>query len=64
MWTHQHSIWVVTDHPLCNIFEGLEHSGRLVKWSVEQSESDISFVPRLSSNAKVMNCKYTYIYVH
>ncbi|KAK8954417.1 hypothetical protein KSP39_PZI002217 [Platanthera zijinensis] len=49
-----HSIRVVTDHPLRKIFEGVEHSGRLAKWSIELSEFDISFVPRLSIKAQVV----------
>ncbi|KAK8948482.1 hypothetical protein KSP39_PZI005424 [Platanthera zijinensis] len=40
-----HAILVVTDHPLRRILEGVEHSGRLAKWSIELSEFDLSYVP-------------------
>ncbi|KAK8934874.1 hypothetical protein KSP39_PZI014681 [Platanthera zijinensis] len=49
-----HTIRVVTDHPLRKIFEGVEHSGRLAKWSIELSEFTISFVPRLSIKAQAV----------
>ncbi|KAK8951016.1 hypothetical protein KSP39_PZI003142 [Platanthera zijinensis] len=49
-----HSIRVVTDHPLRKVLEGVEHSGRLAKWSIELSEFDISFVPRLSIKAQAI----------
>ncbi|KAK8951258.1 hypothetical protein KSP39_PZI004425 [Platanthera zijinensis] len=49
-----HSIKVVTDHPLRKIFERVEHSGRLAKWSIELSEFDVSFVPRFSIKAQAV----------
>ncbi|KAK8928297.1 hypothetical protein KSP39_PZI017417 [Platanthera zijinensis] len=49
-----HSIRVITDHPLRKVLEGVEHSGRLAKWSIELSEFDISFVPRLSIKAQAV----------
>ncbi|KAK8916007.1 hypothetical protein KSP39_PZI022731 [Platanthera zijinensis] len=44
----------VTDHPLRRILEGVEHSGRLAKWSIELSEFDLSFVPRMAVKAQVV----------
>ncbi|KAK8921036.1 hypothetical protein KSP39_PZI020693 [Platanthera zijinensis] len=49
-----HAIQVVTDHPLRRILEGVEHSGRLAKWSIELSEFDLSYVPREAIKAQVV----------
>ncbi|KAK8934446.1 hypothetical protein KSP39_PZI014383 [Platanthera zijinensis] len=49
-----HSIQIVTDHPLRRILEGVEHSGRLAKWSIELSEFDLSYVPRLAIKAQAV----------
>ncbi|KAK8963500.1 hypothetical protein KSP40_PGU003473 [Platanthera guangdongensis] len=43
------------NHPLHNILEGVEHTGRLTKWSVELSEFHISFVPRLYIVEEALN---------
>ncbi|KAK8951440.1 hypothetical protein KSP39_PZI003040 [Platanthera zijinensis] len=50
-----HSIQVVTDHPLCRILEGVEHSRRLAKWSIELSEFNLDFVPRVAIKAHVIS---------
>ncbi|KAK8954142.1 hypothetical protein KSP39_PZI002328 [Platanthera zijinensis] len=49
-----HAIQVVTDHPLRRILEGVEHSGRLTKWSIELSEFDLSYIPREAIKAQVV----------
>ncbi|KAK8934997.1 hypothetical protein KSP39_PZI015020 [Platanthera zijinensis] len=49
-----HSIQIVTDHPLRRILEGVEHSGRLAKWSIELSEFDLSYIPRLAIKAQAV----------
>ncbi|KAK8919324.1 hypothetical protein KSP39_PZI022022 [Platanthera zijinensis] len=49
-----HAIQVVTDHPLRRILGGVEHSGRLAKWSIELSEFDLSYVPREAIKAQVV----------
>ncbi|KAL5759725.1 hypothetical protein ACOSQ2_018563 [Xanthoceras sorbifolium] len=41
-----HPIIVLTKHPLRQVMQKLEVSGRMIKWSVELSEFDISFQPR------------------
>ncbi|KAK8942629.1 hypothetical protein KSP39_PZI008943 [Platanthera zijinensis] len=49
-----HSIQIVTDHPLRRILEGVEYSERLAKWSIELSEFDLSYVPRLAIKAQAV----------
>ncbi|KAL5823397.1 hypothetical protein ACOSQ4_021297 [Xanthoceras sorbifolium] len=41
-----HPIVVLTKHPVKQVMQKLEASGRMIKWSVELSEFDISFRPR------------------
>ncbi|KAL5788377.1 hypothetical protein ACOSP7_005326 [Xanthoceras sorbifolium] len=41
-----HPIIVLTKDPLRQVMQKLEASGRMIKWSVELSEFDISFRPR------------------
>nr|XP_011463605.1 PREDICTED: uncharacterized protein LOC105351322 [Fragaria vesca subsp. vesca] len=41
-----HTIHVLTNHPLRQILQKLETSGRLVKWAIELGEFDIHFKPR------------------
>ncbi|KAL5749566.1 hypothetical protein ACOSP7_024169 [Xanthoceras sorbifolium] len=41
-----HPIIVLTKHPLRQVMQKLEASGRMIKWSVELSEFEISFQPR------------------
>lgn len=41
-----HPIKVLTDHPLKQVMQKLEASGRLLKWSVELSQFDVFFHPR------------------
>lgn len=43
-----HKIVVLTNFPLRFVFHKPETSGRLMKWSLELSEYDISFEPRVS----------------
>ncbi|KAK8944743.1 hypothetical protein KSP39_PZI008034 [Platanthera zijinensis] len=49
-----HSIQVVTEHPHRRILEGVENSGRLAKWSIELSEFDLVFVPRVAIKAQAV----------
>ena len=41
-----HHVKVLTNHPLKQVLQRLESSGRLLKWSVELSQFDVSFHPR------------------
>ena len=43
-----HPIVVITSHPLRNVLHKPDLSGRLVKWAVEISQFDISYLPRTS----------------
>ena len=41
-----HPIIVKTDHPISQVLKKPELTGRMIAWSVELSEFDISFEPR------------------
>ena len=49
-----HKIVVVTNQPLRQILHKPDISGRLVKWSVELSEFDISYQPRSAIKAQAL----------
>ena len=49
-----HPIVVLTDHPLRLILQKPEASGRLMKWSIELSEFNITYRPRPAIKAQVL----------
>ncbi|CAL8997655.1 unnamed protein product, partial [Prunus brigantina] len=49
-----HSILVLTDQPLSLVLRKPETSGRLVKWSVELGEFDITYRPRTAIQAQAI----------
>ena len=57
-WLHPyfqaHTVVVLTNLPLRQILSKLELSGRLVKWSIELSEFDIQYCPRLAIKSQVL----------
>ncbi|CAI9780733.1 unnamed protein product [Fraxinus pennsylvanica] len=54
---HKHIYYfsqVMTDQPVKQILHRLETSGRMLKWTIEQSEFDIVFRPRTAIKAQVL----------
>ena len=49
-----HPIVVMTDQPLRQVLQKSDASGRLVKWSVELSEFDLSYRPRGAIKAQAL----------
>ena len=45
---------VITSHPLRNVLHKPDLSGRLVKWAVEISQFDISYLPRTSVQSQAL----------
>ena len=51
---HAHAIEVLTNTPLRQVLHKLKTSGRLLKWSIELSQFDITYTPRTSINGQVL----------
>ena len=49
-----HPIIVVTSHPLRNILQKPDLSGRLVKWAIELNQFDINFIPRTAIKSQAL----------
>ena len=49
-----HQIMVMTDQPLRQVLQKPDASGRLVKWSIELSEFDLSYKPRGAIKAQAL----------
>ena len=49
-----HPIKVLTNHPLKQVLQKPEASGRLLKWSVELSQFDVSFHPRTAIKGQAL----------
>ena len=49
-----HSVKVLTNHPLKQVLQKPEASGRLLKWSVELSQFDVSFHPRTAIKGQAL----------
>jgi hypothetical protein len=47
-----HRVIVKTDHPIKQVLKKPDLAGRMVAWSIELSEFDITFSPREASNHK------------
>ena len=45
---------VVTNYPLRNVLHKLDLSVRLVKWAIELSEFDITYLPRTAINSQAL----------
>ncbi|XP_077248245.1 uncharacterized protein LOC143887886 [Tasmannia lanceolata] len=53
-YSQDHTIRVLTDHPLRQVLHKPDTSGQLVKWAVELSEFDIQYMPRPAIKAQVL----------
>ncbi|XP_062080822.1 uncharacterized protein LOC133785619 [Humulus lupulus] len=51
---HAHAIEVLTNSPLRQVLHKPKTSGRLMKWSIELSQFDITFTPMTSINGQVL----------
>ena len=51
---HAHAIEVLTDTPLRQVLHNPETLGKLLKWSIELSQFDITYTPRTSVNRQVL----------
>ena len=49
-----HPIVVVTTYPLRNVLHKPDLSGRLIKWAVELSEFDITYMPRTAIKSQAL----------
>ena len=49
-----HPITIYTDHPLKQVLQRPEASGRLLKWNIELSQFDLNFQPRRSIRGQVI----------
>uniref|UniRef100_A0A803Q7B9 Reverse transcriptase/retrotransposon-derived protein RNase H-like domain-containing protein n=1 Tax=Cannabis sativa TaxID=3483 RepID=A0A803Q7B9_CANSA len=49
-----HSIKVLTNHPLRQVLQEPEASGRLLKWAMELSQFDIHYVPPISIKGQAL----------
>ncbi|XP_024018099.1 uncharacterized protein K02A2.6-like [Morus notabilis] len=49
-----HTIRVLTNHPLRQVLQKPETSGRLLKWSVELSQFDIKYMPRIAIKGQAL----------
>ena len=50
LYFQAHAILVPTSHPLRQVLQNPEVSGRLTKWAIELREFDIKFMPRTTIN--------------
>ena len=48
-----HNIEIPTEHPIRQILHKPETSGRLIKWAIELSESDIRYKPKTAVKGQV-----------
>ena len=59
----EHVILVPTSHPLCQVLQNPDVSGRLTKWAIELGEFDIKFMPRTTIKGQVISdfvAEFTY----
>ncbi|CAL9010263.1 unnamed protein product [Prunus brigantina] len=49
-----HTIYVLTNHPLRQVLQKPETSGRLVKWAIELGEFDIHYKPRPATKGQAV----------
>lgn len=49
-----HAIRVLTNHPLRQVLQKVETSGRLLKWLVELSQFDIKYMPRVAIKGQAL----------
>ena len=43
LYFHSHPVWVLTNYPLRQVLQKPDASGRLLKWVIELSQSEIEF---------------------
>ena len=54
LYFQAHVILVPTSHPLQQVLQNPEVSGRLTKWAIELGEFDIKFMPRTAVKGQVV----------
>ena len=57
-------ILVLTSHPIRQVLQNPDLSGRLIKWAIELGEFDIKFIPRTTIKGQVIAdfvAKFTYL---
>ena len=59
-----HVILVPTSHPLCQVLQNLDVSGRLTKWAIELGKFNIKFMPRTTIKGQAIAdfmAEFTYL---